>query len=105
MWEQALANFAAGAGRGLTGSDAPSSLMSGAPADLRSGFSNAGWTVVTGRGNSAEGAKLTGDPVQGAFGATPVFSAGQTTAGGGLLLPLLIGGVVLAVILAKKKKG
>lgn len=106
MVEQALAAFASGAGRGMFASDGPSTMITGGPADLRSGFSNAGWTVSTGS-SRAEGARLTGDPIQGAFGSSPVMSSaggGFSMAGGGLVLPLLIGGVVLAMILAKRKK-
>ncbi len=107
MLDQALFAFASGAGRGLT-SSAPTSLQSGAPADMRAGFSNAGWTVATG-GGRAEGAQITGDPTQAAYGYTPAFAAapsgGLSTAGGGLMMPLLIGGAVLAFIIARKKKG
>jgi hypothetical protein len=103
MWEQALFAFANGAGRGATSSGGPMTLASGGPADLRSGVSNAGWTVSTGN-SRAEGARLTGDPAQAVYGGSGVMTA-ASTAGGGLLLPLLIGGAVLAVILAKKKKG
>jgi hypothetical protein len=102
MWENALMAFANGAGRGVTSSGAPMTLQSGAPADMRAGFSNAGWTVSTGS-SRAEGARLTGDPAQAVYGGSGVMAT--STAGGGMLLPLLIGGAVLAFVIAKKKKG
>lgn len=111
MLENYALAFLNGAGQGLgggMGGGGPTALYSGAPADLRAGFSNAGWTVSTGS-SRAEGATITGDPTQAAYSApAPVFSAAPASAmqaGGGLLLPLMIGGALLAFILARKKKG
>ncbi len=97
------------AAAGAMFSSAPSQTLSGGPFDGRATMGNAGWTVATGQGR-AEGARLTGEPLQAAYGLSPALSGQAATAGGmlqagGGTMVLLMAGLVLAVVLARKRKG